>query len=233
VSNVIAFERLETAVQEHGQPFTRSDIFEPTSLGDPNEVVAYGLERTINTGTRLEGLETNGILSVKALVAVEGVLDPFEAERRFNCQGAARWLLRSRLTFEVPQNRHEIQEGKHRSTALYLLAPEDPAAIDAYYIEASARATSAEDETEVEVPPRSLVESSGPGILHKAYTQDLPGTPSASADDAPNAPRNILLADWLKNGPSADGAAMLRTTNSGNIGKDELPRTIGWLLKLS
>lgn len=258
MTNVEAFDQLEAAIVSNGRPFARREIWGPP-IGDPEEIVAQGLEKNVDTNIEHHGIFVAGRLSVRALVALEGIVDPFEAERNWHLDSPAKWLLRSRLTFTIPEN-PDIEAGEHAVIMSYVLAPNGPAVIDNYYTEEREHLArtdaynnalteackikqqetgdqyaglNVEDQRRLGVPEYPGEYEGEMQGVHGQSWQVLPGQPNAFVMEGGNTQsRTTLVRKWLENDPEADGMAMLSATTLkiGGIQEDELPRTIAWLL---
>jgi len=202
-----AFKNLESVIGDRGRPFTRPEAFVVGPSESPEEIIAHGLEREANVTTSYNGMLVPGILSVRALVAANGVRSPFPL-----CgEGAetAKWFLRTTLAFEVPENDEELVPGGHAAHAAYVLAEGDPERLD-----------------NPESEQRILVSN---------YEHDVPGQINTRVGySSPEwSSRLDLLRHWFQDSPEADGMAMLSPASFGEVRQGELARVTQWLTKTS
>lgn len=206
--NIEAFESLDLAITSKGRPFQRGEIL--VSSEHPDELVAYGLEREAQVNTTYP-LYMSGRLSVRALMAIEGVSAPFG--KVDEARAVPKWLFRSRLTFDVPHNRQKLEVGTHLVGAVSTLSADAPKILDDFN-----RAT---DEGYDEALD---------SVATSTYFHNLPGLANEFVNPAfEHYPRTIILRKWIR---QAKGCMdMLSPTSEGQISTEELPHTIDWLLE--
>lgn len=205
--NVEAFELLSKAIESDGRPFKRGEIL--VGVADPDELVAHGIEREAAV-SNVHPIYISGKLSVRALMAVEGVIDPFGPAEK--AKPIPKWLLRTRLTFDVPHNRQKLEVGTHLVGAVCTLSADAPKVLDDF----NASVDDGYDEAIAEVATSS-------------YFHNLPGRPNEYINPAfESYPRTLMLRKWIRH--AKGGMDMLSPTGEGQISTEELPKTIGWLL---
>lgn len=206
--NIEAFELLSQAINSEGVTFKRSDII--TNCESPEELVAHGLEReaqVINT----HPVYLCGTLSVRALMASDGIVDPFGSTSK--AKVAPKWLIRTRLTFDAPSNRQKLEAGPHLVGAVSTLSADAPKILDDF--------TSATDDGYDEAVS---------SVATSEYFHNLPGRPNVYINPAiENYPRTLMLRKWIRQTKGC--MDMLSPTSEGQISTDELPNTINWLLQ--
>lgn len=206
-TNEEAFERLASALSHKSRSYSRSEIVR-NPMGNPQETVAVGLDRTAMTTLAVDQRVTlTGRLSVRALMAKEGVRNPFEIAGVRGRNSAAKWLVRSRLSFDITNSRLQIPTGLHIAEAVYILSEDDPAAIDKHF------ANAADPDEDVE-------------ILSAQYRHEP--TDIFRTDVLER--RAELIRRWVKEPKHAAGMSMISPTELGGIDVAEIPLTIDWLL---
>ncbi|HTE22470.1 MAG TPA: hypothetical protein VK674_05525 [Candidatus Limnocylindria bacterium] len=251
MSNIEAFRNLGEAVSETGQAYTREDVFSLPSH-PKHQVIGQGLGREAQVDTEFSGTPVYGKLTVQAIVAADGVVAPFPVPH-LSGEVPPKWLVTTRLDFEALENVVGIQPDEHRVKAVYVLAENDPEELDIAAREAADYEREVEEYTAAlrqahEYAGTTAVDSErlrqmgvprypgrppvGPIILFSEFTHDLPDESDAQVVNShPDNPRAGLLRQWFEEPPHADGMAMLSSTINGSVHADELPRTIGWLLR--
>jgi hypothetical protein len=208
MTHVAAFQQLEAAIAERGQEYVRGQIIGKPA--DADEVVGRGLEAGKQLQLPYGHTFLPGVLSVRGLVAKEGVSDPFCVAEPAAAD-AARFMVRSRLDFEVLRGRGRILDlGQHSVMAVYVLGASAPDAFDRFFKSADGS------------------ETTPPGTIQNSYPHLINGRLAAPLDSDK---RTELLRRWIPESSEADGMAMLSATKGGAISATELPRTIGWLLQ--
>ncbi len=203
LSNVAAFEMLENEITEKGRVFTRGEI----SIGQSGntEISARGIEKDVSVDLAPTIL---GELSIRALVAEPLTVDSFSSNDDRFIQ--AQWLIRSRLTFYMPnRNDYHVIPGKHMVGAAYLLTRDAPEFLD----NRLERALQIDDEEAI----RRHVSVS--------YHQ-LPDIPDVSM---PKSKRSNMIRSWLRT-TEVGGMAMLSPITDGEVSSSELPKVISWLV---